>query len=124
MAIAGAPTQPAGVCAPRQELKPPHYHGGPWRAAEDRILAKNTPEKAAGSAWRGSARRESLVRYDKYGNTLELKVRLSRRCTLLFCAAPGRFILRMRLELDGRRSDRYRAQRSFILGTHMYTHDT
>lgn len=26
----------------------------------------------------GSARRESLVRYDKYGNTLELKVRLSR----------------------------------------------
>ena len=36
MAIAGAPTQPAGVCAPRPELKPPHYHGGPWRAAGDR----------------------------------------------------------------------------------------
>jgi len=34
MAIAGAPTPPAGVCAPRPELKPPHYHrGGPWRAA-------------------------------------------------------------------------------------------
>jgi len=27
MAIAGAPTPPAGVCAPRPELKPPHYHG-------------------------------------------------------------------------------------------------
>lgn len=34
MAIAGAPTPPAGVCAPRPELKPPHYHrGGPWRVA-------------------------------------------------------------------------------------------
>ncbi|KYN17271.1 hypothetical protein ALC57_10491 [Trachymyrmex cornetzi] len=97
MAIAGAPTQPAGVCAPRPELKPPHYHGGPWRAAGDRggleetggcaadeaaagesvlrileILAKNTVEKAAGSAWRGSARRESLVRYDKYVSKLFL----------------------------------------------------
>ncbi|KYN41999.1 hypothetical protein ALC56_03562, partial [Trachymyrmex septentrionalis] len=30
------------------------------------ILTKNTPEKAAGSVCRGSARRESLVRYDKY----------------------------------------------------------
>jgi len=36
MAIAGAPTPPAGVCAPRPELKPPHYHGGPWKAAGDR----------------------------------------------------------------------------------------
>lgn len=35
MAIAGAPIPPAGVCAPRPELKPPHYHG-PWRAAGDR----------------------------------------------------------------------------------------
>jgi len=31
MAIAGA-TPLDGVCAPRPELKPPHYHGGPWRA--------------------------------------------------------------------------------------------
>lgn len=37
MAIAGAPTPPAGVCAPRPELKPPHYHrGGPWRARRER----------------------------------------------------------------------------------------
>lgn len=37
MAIAGAPTPPVGVCAPRPELKPPHYHrSGPWRAARDR----------------------------------------------------------------------------------------
>lgn len=36
MAIAGAATPPVGVCAPRPELKPPHYHrSGPWRAARE-----------------------------------------------------------------------------------------
>jgi len=33
MAIAGVPTPVDGVRAPRPELKPPHYHGGPWRRA-------------------------------------------------------------------------------------------
>ncbi|EZA61004.1 hypothetical protein X777_08216 [Ooceraea biroi] len=37
MAIAGAPThRPKCRCAPRPELKPPHYHGGPWRVARCR----------------------------------------------------------------------------------------
>jgi len=59
MAIAGAPTQPAGVCAPRPELKPPHYHGGPWRAAGDR---GGGLEESGGCAADEAAAGESVLR--------------------------------------------------------------
>lgn len=52
------PTPPAGVCAPRPELKPPHYHGGLWRAAVDRGRLEGT----GGCALDEAAAGESVLR--------------------------------------------------------------
>lgn len=52
------PTPPAGVCAPRPELKPPHYHGGLWRAAVDRGRLEGTGGRALDEAAAG----ESVLR--------------------------------------------------------------
>lgn len=58
MAIAGAHLHHRPGCAPRPELKPPHYHGGLWRAAVDR----GRLEGAGGCALDEAAAGESVLR--------------------------------------------------------------